>query len=144
PNAMSTAITALDWYEVATYTQKYMSIWHPPEPPGYPEWVQVADTPLVLDDWACLEWQFDGANGANAQAADPKMWLNGTELTWPRCTWPAPSVSSEPPTTTRPVQEKAQNFTVLETGAYLYQGLPTTTNWWIDDLAVAKERIGCN
>src|SRR5260221_506090 len=139
PNATSTAITALDWYEVATYMQKYMTVWHPPEPPGYPEWVQVSDAPLVLDDWACLEWLFDGANGANAEAADPRMWLDGTELTWP-----APFVFSDPATTKRPIQEKAQNFTVLETGAYLYQGLPTTTNWWIDDLAVGKQRIGCN
>jgi hypothetical protein len=139
PNATSTAINALDWYEVATYMQDYMTVWHPPEPPGYPEWVQVADTLLVLDDWACLEWLFDGANGANPEAADPRMWLNGTELKWP-----APFVFSVPATTTRPVQEKAQQFTVLETGVYLYQGLTTTTNWWIDDLAVGKQRIGCN
>jgi hypothetical protein len=139
PNATSTAIDALDWYEVATYMQKYMSIWHPPEPPGYPEWVQVSDTMVVLDGWACIEWLFDGANGANGEAADPRVWLEGTELTWP-----APFVFSDPATTTRPTQEKARDFTVLETGAYLYQGLPTTTNWWIDDLAVGKQRIGCN
>jgi hypothetical protein len=134
----ATDIGKLDWYEVATYMQRYMTVWHPPEPPGYPEWVQVADTPLVLDDWACLEWLFDGANGANPQAADPRLWLNGTELTWP-----APFVFSDPATTTRPLQEKAQNFTVLEVGSYLYQGLPTATNWWIDDLAVGKQRVGC-
>ncbi|HEY2899127.1 MAG TPA: hypothetical protein VGL59_01030 [Polyangia bacterium] len=140
PGMTATAtIDKLDWYEVATYTQKYMTVWHPPEPPGYPEWVQVSDTPLVLDNWACLEWLFDGANGANPQAADPRLWVNGAEQTWP-----APFVFSDPATTVRPTQEKAQTFTVLEVGAYLYQGLPTATNWWIDDLAVARERIGCN
>jgi hypothetical protein len=138
PNAPSTAINALDWYEVATYTQKYMTVWHPPEPPGYPEWVQVSDATLVLDAWACLEWSFDGANGANPEAADPRMWLDGNELAWPDR-----FVFADPPTTTRPTQEKAQSFTVLETGVYLYQGLSTTTNWWIDDLAVGKRRIGC-
>jgi hypothetical protein len=46
--------------------------------------------------------------------------------------------------TVRPVQEKVTNFTVLDTGAYLYQGLPTATNWWIDDLAVCKQRVGFN
>lgn len=139
PTGDAVTIEKLDWYEVATYTQKYMTVWHPPEPPGYPEWVQVADTPLVLDGWACLEWLFDGANGDAAQAADPRMWLDGVELTWP-----APFVFSDPATTIRPAQEKAQSFTVLEVGAYLYQGLPTTTNWWIDDLGVGKERIGCD
>jgi len=139
PNSTMTTIDKLDWYEVATYTQKYMAIWHPPEPPGYPEWVLVSDTSLVLDDWACLEWLFDGVNGTNPEAADPRVWLNGTELLWPM-----KFVFSVPATTVRPVQEKVTNFTVLETGAYLYQGLPTTTNWWIDDLAVGKERVGCN
>jgi hypothetical protein len=139
PNATATSIDKLDWYEVATYMQKYMTVWHPPEPPGYPEWVQVGDTLLVLDGWACLEWLFDGANGTNPQAADPRLWLNGTELRWPMS-----FVFSDPATTVRPTQDKAQNFTVLETGAYLYQGLPTTTNWWLDDLAVGKQRIGCD
>jgi hypothetical protein len=139
PNAMSTEIDALDWYEVATYQEKYMVIWHPPEPPGYPEWVKVADEPLVLDAWACLEWLFDGANPSGDQAADPRLWLDGVELAWP-----APFVFSDPPTDQRPFQEKAESFTVLETGAYFYQGLTTPTSFWIDDLAVGRERIGCD
>ncbi|HWZ90099.1 MAG TPA: hypothetical protein VNW92_14650, partial [Polyangiaceae bacterium] len=138
PGTTDTDITKLDWYEVATYTQDYMSIWHPPEPPGYPEWVKVSSTPIVLDAWACLEWQFDGLNGSAPEAADPRVWLNSTELTWPM-----QYVFSDPASTVRPTQEKATNFTTLETGVYLYQGLPTTTNVWIDDLAVGKERIGC-
>jgi hypothetical protein len=138
PQATATTIDKLDWYEVATYQQKYMSIWHPPEPPGYPEWVKVSDAPLVLDGWACLEWLFDGANAGQPEAADPRMWLDGNELPWPMT-----FVFSDPATTVRPVQEKADNFTVLETGAYLYQGLPVATDWWIDDLAVGPRRIGC-
>ncbi|HEY3667304.1 MAG TPA: hypothetical protein VGL19_14955 [Polyangiaceae bacterium] len=138
PGTTDTDITKLDWYEVATYTQNYMSIWHPPEPPGYPEWVKVSGTPMVMDAWACLEWEFDGQNGTQAQAADPRTWLNGTELTWPM-----EFVFSDPATTVRPTQEKAANFTVLETGVYFYQGQPDTENLWIDDLAVGKERIGC-
>jgi hypothetical protein len=34
PGSMSTDISTLDWYEAATYMGTYMSIWHPPEPPG--------------------------------------------------------------------------------------------------------------
>jgi hypothetical protein len=139
PNAAAgkdTAIDTLDWYEAATYMSTYMSIWHPPEPPGYPEDVQVTTTPIVLDAWACLEWEFDAANGDAPEAAEPRMWLDGVELAWP-------DTFIYPDGAARPKHEKATNFTVLEAGIYLYQGLPTVTNWWIDDLAVGRERIGC-
>jgi hypothetical protein len=140
PGAPASApIEQLDWYELATYQEKYMAIWHPPEPPGYPEWVLVSDRPLVLDGWACLEWLFDGAGGEGGEAADPRVWVDGRELPWPE-----KFVFAQPPTTVRPRQERAENFTVLEVGAYLYQGLSTPTSWWIDDLAVGKQRIGCD
>jgi hypothetical protein len=137
PMSMATDFASLDWYEAATYMGTYMSIWHPPEPPGYPEDVQVTSTPIVLDDWACLEWEFDGQNGDAPEAAEPRMWLNGVELAWP-------DTFIYPTGAQRPFHEKATNFTVIETGIYLYQGLTTVTNWWIDDLAVGKERIGCD
>lgn len=44
---------------------------------------------------------------------------------------------------TRPTQEKATNFSLLEAGLYLYPGLPGGSETWLDDLAVGKERIGC-
>ncbi|KFA94684.1 hypothetical protein [Archangium violaceum] len=138
PGSADRAFDTLDWYEVATYQQKYMAIWHPPEPPGFPEWVLVSGTPLVLDGWACLEWLFDGANGSHPEAAEPRMWLDGVELEWPER-----FVFSDPPTTVPPVREKATDFTVLETGVVLYQGLSVPTDWWIDDLAVGPRRIGC-
>lgn len=138
PGQTGGGMDTLDWYEVATYQQRYMAIWHPPEPPGFPEWVQVSDTPLVLDDWACLEWLFDGANGTHAEAAEPRVWLNGTELQWPET-----FVFSDPPTQGRPVREKVSDFTVLEAGVFLYQGLPVPTDWWLDELAVGPRRIGC-
>ena len=37
-----------------------------------------------------------------------------------------------PATTLRPTQEKAINFSVLETRVYFYQGQPDTENAWID------------
>ncbi|HEV3191286.1 MAG TPA: hypothetical protein VGY54_12345 [Polyangiaceae bacterium] len=136
PNSTATAMNALDWYEVATYTQKYMAIWHPPEPPGFPEDVLVSGTDAVVNQWVCLEWLFDGSNAGANQAAQPRVWLDGVELAWPN-----PSVY--PPDAGAPFREKAQNFTELETGIYLYQGLSAVTNWWIDDLGVSPHRIGC-
>lgn len=138
PNTTDTDITKLDWYEAAIYTGKYMTVWHPPEPPGFPEWVKVSGTAGIINEWSCWEWQFDGQNGQNPQAADPRMWINGSELTWPN-----EFTFSVPPTTVRPTQDKVTNFTVLETGMYLYQYLPEAADVWIDQLAVAKERIGC-
>jgi hypothetical protein len=140
PNAAAgttTTITSLDWYEVATSAMNYVSIWHPPEPPGTPEWVQTSDTPLVLDNWACVEWLFDAANGTAAEAADPRVWVDGAEIVWSK-------TFVSPATATRPPHEKATTFSVLEAGIYLYQGLSTATNWWIDDLGVSPQRIGCN
>ncbi|HVZ73700.1 MAG TPA: hypothetical protein VHJ20_15075 [Polyangia bacterium] len=134
---MSTTISTLDWYEVASSAMNYVSIYHPPEPPGTPEWVQTSDTPLVLGHWACMEWLFDAKNGDAAEAADPRVWIDGTEIVWSN-TFVSPS------TATRPTHEKATTFTVLEAGVYLYQGLSTATNWWIDDLGVSPQRIGCN
>jgi len=140
PASTSTSadIRTLDWYEVATYQQTYMAIWHPPEPPGYPEWVLHSDEPLKLDAWACLEWQFDGDNGDERDAADPRVWLDGTEIAWAR-----KFVFSDPAGAPRPVQEKAGNFRYLELGVFLYQGLSVPTDWWLDDLAIGAGRIGC-
>jgi hypothetical protein len=134
--AANSAITTLDWYEVATSGGKYVSIWHPPEPPGTPEFVQISDTSGVAGAWACVEWLFDAQNGAAAEAAEPRVWVDGVELAWPM-TLIAPTGAA------RPLHEKAKDFTTLESGIYLYQGLTTVTNWWIDDLAVGKQRIGC-
>ena len=135
--ASATDVTTLDWYEVATSGGDYVSIWHPPEPPGTPEAVQISATPGVVDEWACVEWLFDAQNGTAPEAADPRVFLNGVEIAWPM-------MIVSPTGAARPAHEKAQDFTVLETGVYMYQGLTTATNWWIDDLAVGKQRIGCD
>jgi hypothetical protein len=129
----------LNWYEVASYQQAYMSIFHPPWPPGFPEDVQVSDTQLVLDRWTCVEWLFDGKNDADAtQAALPRMWLDGTELAWPQH-----FTYSEPAGAKAPFRDKVGNFTVIELGIVTWQDVPTPTSWWIDDVAIGTTRIGC-
>jgi hypothetical protein len=129
----------LNWYEVASYQQSYMSIFHPPWPPGFPEDVQVSDTKLVLDQWTCVEWFFDGKNDADpTQAALPKMWLDGTELAWPQH-----FTYSEPAGANPPFRDKVGNFTVIELGIVTWQDVPTATSWWIDDVAIGTTRIGC-
>ena len=137
PGTTDTDIGKLDWYEIATYQAKFMGIWHVPEvPTGTPEWVKVSTMPVIVNDWTCWEWQFDAQNGTAAEAADPRIWINGVEQTWGQ-TFVYPDGAA------RATQEKAGNFTTLETGVYLYQGLPSATNTWIDELGVGRERIGC-
>ncbi len=138
-NSSDTHFNALDWYEVASYQQRYMAIWHPPEPPGFPEWVQLSDKKVITNQWTCLEWKFDGDNGSKKQAADPQVWLNDTELRWSEN-----FVFSIPAGAPRPTQNKAENFTDIEVGVVMYQGLKIETNWWIDDLVIAKARVGCD
>jgi hypothetical protein len=33
---------------------------------------------------------------------------------------------------------------MFETGITMWQTMPTPNNWWIDDLGVGPERIGCD
>jgi hypothetical protein len=137
PGSTATAVTALDWYEAATYTEDYMTVWHPPEPPGYPEDVQVSGMKANVNQYDCLEWLFDGSAGDAGQASPPRMWVDGVELTWPDSfTYPDGSAPSS--------REPVGSFLLLETGVYMYQGLTTPTDWWIDDLAVGPQRIGCS
>jgi hypothetical protein len=143
PGSNATAMSVLDWYEVATDSPtgmtpgSYMEIWHVPEPPGQPEDVRISDAGAVVGNWACLEWLFDGTPDDAGEAAEPRLWLNGAELTWPS-TFIVPSIAAAP------FRQPVSNFIELETGIYMYQGLTTVTNWWIDDLAVGPQRIGCD
>src|SRR5688500_6712571 len=120
-----------------------MGIWHPPWPPGFPEAVYLSsDTKVVLDQWACLEWQFDAKNDADPmQAAEPRVWLDGTELAWPTKFGFSEPEGQSP---TLPMRHKGTSFTMLEVGMTMWQPMDTPNNWWIDDLGVSPERIGCN
>jgi hypothetical protein len=142
PGTSTTLMQYLDWYEVATDSPEagapadYMAIWHPPEPPGQPEDVRISGAGAVVDGWACVEWLFDASGAPDAEAAEPRVWLNGVELSWP-------TTFSYPAIATPPFRETSSSFVELETGVYMYQGLTAVTNWWIDDLAVGPQRIGC-
>src|SRR5580692_11591025 len=89
----------------------------------------------VVNVWACLEWLFDGTSDDAGEPAEPRMWLNGSELSWP-------TTFIYPANASAPTRQPVTNFIDLETGIYMYQGLTTVTNWWVDDLAVGPQRIG--
>jgi hypothetical protein len=127
----------LDWYEVGLGHGSYETIWHSPQPPtGLPEWEMIAETPVTLDQWYCQEFLFDGANEGGEEAALPRMWIDGSEIEFPeQHLYPGDAV--------KPVFNKASNFVLLEVGLIMYHPLDSTTNLWIDDLALGPQRIGC-
>lgn len=127
----------LDWYEVGLGHGSYETIWHSPQPPtGLPEWEMIAETPVTLDQWYCQEFLFDGANEAGDEAALPRMWIDGSEIEFPeQHLYPGDAV--------KPVFDKATHFILLEVGLIMYHPLDSTTNLWMDDLALGPQRIGC-
>ncbi|HTM43711.1 MAG TPA: hypothetical protein VL137_02080 [Polyangiaceae bacterium] len=127
----------LDWYETGVGHGSYEAIWHEPQPPtGLPEWEMISDTPITLDQWFCEEFLFDGANPTGAEAAEPRVWVEGTEL-------PFPDKHLYPGNAVKPVFDKATNFILVELGLIMYHPLNATTNLWIDDFAIGPQRVGC-
>jgi hypothetical protein len=135
--------TDVDWYEVGYEKQNYDGIWHSPLPPsGLPEWVLQSNTTIVLNNWTCVEWLFDTQNGTQPQAADPRIWQDGVEVTFkPGFEY---DLNNPPPNAPRPTTPKGSNFVGMEVGLTMYHTIDTKTNIYMDDLALGSQRIGCN
>jgi hypothetical protein len=133
----------IDWYEVGYELARYDGIWHSPLPPsGLPEWTLRSDTDIAIDRWTCVEWLFDGQNGSAPEAADPRIWQDGSEVNWlEKFVYDDPAVPMDTP---RPNTPKATNFVSFEVGLTMYHVLPDVTNIYLDDLAFGPERVGCN
>ena len=134
--------TDVDWYEVGYEKQNYDGIWHSPLPPsGLPEWVLRSNTTIVLNAWTCVEWLFDTQNDGKPEAADPRIWADGQEVTFqPGFEYDLTNTKGLP----RPVTPKGTDFVEMEVGLTMYHAIDTKTNIYMDDLAFGKQRIGCN
>jgi hypothetical protein len=133
---------AVDWYEVGYELHNFDGIWHSPLPPsGLPEWVLRSNTTIVVNNWTCLEWLFDAQNGTQSQAADPRIWQDGNEVTFePGFEYDLTNTPGLP----RPVTPKASNFVGIEVGLTMYHDIDQKTNIYMDDLAFGNQRVGCN
>ena len=134
--------TDVDWYEVGYELHNYDGIWHSPLPPsGLPEWVLQSNTTIVVNKWTCVEWLFDAQNGDQPQAADPRIWQDGVEVTFkPGFEYDLSNTKGLP----RPVTPKASDFVGIEVGLTMYHAIDQVTNIYMDDLAFGNQRVGCN
>jgi hypothetical protein len=134
--------TDVDWYEVGYELHNYDGIWHSPLPPsGLPEWVMQSNTTIVIGKWTCVEWLFDAQNGTQPQAADPRIWQDGVEVTFkPGFEYDLSNTKGLP----RPVTPKASDFVGIEVGLTMYHSIDQVTNIYLDDLAFGNQRVGCN
>jgi hypothetical protein len=131
----------VDWYEVGYEKQNYDGIWHSPLPPsGLPEWVLRSNTTVAVNGWTCVEWLFDAQNTGQAEAADPRIWQDGQEVTFqPGFEYDLSNTQGLP----RPVTPKAVDFVGIEVGLTMYHAIDKVTNIYMDDLAFGPQRIGC-
>jgi len=134
--------TDVDWYEVGYENHNYDGIWHSPLPPsGLPEWVLQSNTTIVIGKWTCVEWLFDAQNGTQPQAADPRIWQDGVEVTFkPGFEYDLSNTKGLP----RPTTPKASDFVGIEVGLTMYHTIDQVTNIYLDDLAFGSQRVGCN
>jgi hypothetical protein len=105
---------------------------NPPVGIGSDCWLHSDKKLVPVGRWACAEWHFDGS------ANKMQFWLDGTELsdlalsgTGQGCTQQSASFPWTAPT-----------FERIDVGWESYQADEART-LWIDDLAIATQRIGC-
>jgi hypothetical protein len=94
-----------------------------PSAGDWTDWMQ-SDAATAAGAWECVEWQINGANGAN----DMTLWVDGLEVQ------PLDRGNFQLPTVNR-----------LWFGWVVYQnGQPPTYDVRIDDLVLSTERVGCD
>lgn len=86
------------------------------------DWEQ-SDAETVAGAWECVEWQVDGANGAN----DMLLWMNGQEI--------------------QPLDRPSFRLPAINTvwlGWVVFQNAqPPTYDVRFDDIVLSTERVGC-
>jgi hypothetical protein len=118
-----------NWYEVGFEYNALQGNWHGPGGEKYMRTKQ-----LLPDQWVCVEFFMDGANGAPVQ-----LWMDGVPVVYYMVA-PAPTIL---PT---------KKFSLFEIGLQPYHELSTIsyggnamplTDMWLDDIALDTKRIGC-
>jgi hypothetical protein len=82
----------------------------------------------VLAEWMCVEWYWDGTN------QQARFYFQGSEVQALHIDTTLPSGSGSP---------QIPIFTSLSFGAAKYQNTDMPLTFWIDEIALDKQRIGC-
>ena len=139
PGGHGNIVAAFDqsnnWYEMGWQFDAMMGVWHQTGGAERP----LRSTPLIVDQWYCVETFFDGT-----KTNMPQWWLDGTEVMY----YMAANTTLIPKIVTQ--------FARVEVGFTPYAKLdlqmpdgkgPTDTrvlsDMWIDDIAFDTKRIGC-
>jgi hypothetical protein len=85
-----------------------------------------ANAAIPKNSWVCMEWFFDGTNN------EARIWSNGVERTMSHAT-----------STTLNGPYVIPQMTSLNIGLAVYQGIGSPYEFWIDDIAIDSQRIGC-
>lgn len=92
-----------------------------------------APKPVPTNQWACIEWEYDGANN------ETRFWWDGVEH-------PSMHTTATKHGGIATVPYLLPTFTNVKIGWMLYQTpvSPTTFDLWLDEIAIDSKRIGCN
>jgi hypothetical protein len=139
PGGHGNIVAAFDqsnnWYEMGWQFDAMMGVWHQTGGAERP----LRSTPLIVDQWYCVELFFDGT-----KTDMPQWWLDGTEVMYYMAA------------NTTLIPKVVQQFQRIEVGFTPYaalglqmpdgKGPPDSRvlmNMWIDDIAFDTKRIGC-
>jgi hypothetical protein len=127
------------WYETGVELGKFLQIQHIPEPPGYPEWCIFNNKVPPADVWLCLEWEFNGVKDSTNNATEPRFFINGEEIpVTSRTLWDNGFQPNKPAGKYLP----AQDFIEIWMGLQAWHQWTGFDDFWFDDVAISKTRIG--
>jgi hypothetical protein len=127
------------WYETGVELGKYFLDQHIPEPPGYPEWCIYNNITPPSDMWLCLEWQYNGVDDGTGNATIPVLYINGEEVPVTRQTlWNNGFLPDKPAGDYKPVQD----FIEIWLGMEMWHDWTGFDEFWFDDVAISKTRVG--
>jgi hypothetical protein len=139
PGGHGNIVAAFDqsnnWYEMGWQFDAMMGVWHQTGGAERP----LRSTPLIVDQWYCIETFFDGT-----KTDMPQWWIDGQEAMY----YMAANTTLIPKVVTQ--------FARIEVGFTPYAALGlqmpdgkgpkddrVLTDMWIDDIAFDTKRIGC-
>ena len=127
------------WYEMGAELGNFFLDQHIPEPPGFPEWCIYNTVTPPASTWLCLELQCNGVDDGTGNASIPVLYINGEQVPVSRQTlWDNGFSPNKPQGEYKPVQD----FIEIWLGTEMWHSWTGFDEFWLDDVAISKTRIG--